>query len=213
MQITPVLNCTDRGDVIEKVAVAETFMKKGEFFHVDVADGAFTFHKTWNDPVAWAALRVPFPLEVHLMVEHPETWIAPWLAAGAKRFIVHVETIDQDSFREIAAQCVAHHVELALSLNPETPVEDLTPYLHEVSRFQVLCVTPGLAGQKFLPLTLEKVKWLKEALPHAILEVDGGMTPETAKWAKDAGADIAVSASYIFGSKDPKGAYEELEKI
>ena len=77
---------------------------KGEFLHVDVADGVFTFHKTWNDTTGWAALRLPFPLEIHLMVEHPEEWIAPWLAAGAKRFIVHTETIDQDSFREIAAQ-------------------------------------------------------------------------------------------------------------
>ena len=60
---------------------------------------------------------------------------------------------------------------------------------------------------------LEKVKWLKAARPDAIIEVDGGITPETARWAKDAGADIAVSASYIFGGNDPKKAYEELKKI
>jgi ribulose-phosphate 3-epimerase len=100
-----------------------------------------------------------------------------------------------------------------LSSNPETPPEDFAPYLRDISRFQVLCVTPGLAGQKFLPLALEKVKWLKYALPDAIIEVDGGITPETAKWAKDAGADSVVSASYIFDNKDPEKAYEELKKI
>ena len=213
MQIIPVLNCTHRDEVLERVSVVKTFLPEGEFLHVDVGDGIFTFHKTWNDAAVWAALQLSFPLEIHLMVEHPETWIAPWLAAGAKRFIIHAETIDQDSFREIAAQCNTHSAELMLSSNPETPPEDLTPYLHEVSQFQVLCVNPGFAGQKFLPLTMEKVKWLKEAIPHAIIEVDGGITPETAKWAKEAGADIATTATYIFESKDPASAYEELKSI
>ena len=213
MQIIPVLNCIDRESAEEKIAVAEKFLKHGDFLHIDVADGAFTFHKTWNDTAGWAALRLPFPLEVHLMVEHPETLIAPWLAAGAKRFIVHIETIDEDSLRDIAAACKAGGAELALSSNPETPVDEFTPYLHNVSRFQVLAVNPGFAGQKFLPLALEKVKWLRAARPDAIIEVDGGIAPEWALRAKDAGTDIAVSASYIFGSGDPGKAYEELKKI
>ncbi len=213
MHIIPVLNCATKRDAEEKLGVLRTFFKKGEFVHIDIADGIFTFHKTWNDPEGWAQLSPPFLLEVHLMVEHPETCVAPWLAASAKRLIIPFEAIDQDSFREIAAQCRAYGAELMLSSNPETPPEDLTPYLHEISRFQVLCVNPGLAGQKFLPLALEKLKWLKYALPNAIIEVDGGITPETAKWAKDAGADSIVSASYIFGSKDPEKAYEELQKI
>jgi len=213
MNIIPVLNCVDRTDAEEKIAVAATFLQEKDFLHIDVADGIFTFHKTWNDTEGWAALQLPFSLEVHLMAEHPEQLIAPWLATGAKRFIVPMEAIDQDSFRAIAAQCKAAGVEFILSSNPETPPEDLTPYLHNISRFQVLCVNPGLAGQKFLPLALEKVKWLKYALPNAIIEVDGGITPETARWAKDAGAETVVSASYIFGSKDPAQAYEELKKI
>ena len=213
MRIIPVINCTDITCVEEKITIAKTFLGKDDFLHVDIADGIFTFHKTWNDPAGWATLRSPFPIEVHLMVEHPEVWIAPWLAAGAKRFIVHIETLDQDSFRSIVAQCKAGNAELVLSSNPETPVVEFTPYLHGMRHFQVLCVNPGLAGQKFLPLALEKVKWLKYALPHAIIEVDGGVAPETAKWAKNAGADVIVSTSYIFGSKNPKQAYEELKKI
>lgn len=213
MQVIPVLNCSDRASAEEKIAIVKKFLKKEDFLHIDVADGIFTFHKTWNDTAGWAELRSPFPLEVHLMVEHPEAWIAPWLAAGARRFIVPCEAIDKDSFYLIKERCVASRTELMLSSNPETPPENLTPYLHDISHFQVLCVNPGLAGQTFLPLALEKVKWLKYAIPDAIIEVDGGVRPETAKWAKDAGADIIVSASYIFGSKEPKKAYEALEKI
>jgi len=213
MQTIPVLNCSDRMDAEEKIAVAKKFLKKGDSLHIDVADGIFTFHKTWNDPKGWAALQLPFPFEVHLMIEHPEEHIVPWLAAGARGFVIPVETIDADSFRAIMAQCKTGNAELILSSNPETPPENLTPYLHDVTRFQVLCVNPGLAGQKFLPLALEKAKWLKYAIPNAIIEVDGGITPETAKWAKDAGADVIVSASYIFGSKDPEKAYEELRNV
>jgi ribulose-phosphate 3-epimerase len=213
MRVIPVLNCANKGEAEEQFGVLETFLKKGEFVHVDIADGVFTFHKTWNDPEGWVALRSPFPLEVHLMVEHPEKLIAPWLAAGAKRFIVPIEAIDRDSFCAVVEQCKTGHAALMLSSNPETPPEDFAPYLHDISQFQVLCVTPGLAGQKFLPLALEKAKWLKYALPDAIIEVDGGITPETAEWAKDAGADIIVSASYVFRSKDPKKAYETLKKI
>lgn len=213
MEVIPVINCTEKACAEEKIAVAKTFLKDGEFLHVDVADGAFTFHKTWNDTAGWQAIRSPFPLEVHLMVEDPREYLAPWLAAGAKRFIIQIETVDGDSMRDIVSECKKEQAEVMLSSNPETPVEDLTPYLHDTSRFQVLTVNPGLAGQKFLPLTLEKVKWLKYAIPHAIIEVDGGITLETAKWVKEAGADIIVSASYIFGSRDPKKAYEELKKI
>ena len=181
MRIIPVLNCMDRTDAAEKIAVAGKFLKPGDFLHVDVADGIFTFHKTWNDTEGWASLGSEFPFEVHLMVEHPEEWVVPWLAAGARRFVVPVEAIDEDSFRAIAAQCKTGNAELILSSSPETPPEDLTPYLHDISHFQVLCVNPGFAGQKFLPLALEKVKWLKYAIPHATIEVDGGITPETAR--------------------------------
>jgi ribulose-phosphate 3-epimerase len=213
MQIIPVLNCLDRESAEEKIAVAKKFLKHGDFLHIDVADGAFTFHKTWNDAAGWTALHPSFPLEVHLMVEHPDALIAPWLAAGAKRFIVHIETVDEDALKSITAKCKAGGAELMLSSNPETPADEFTPYLHDVSCFQILAVNPGLAGQKFLPLTLEKVKWLKAARPDAIIEVDGGITPEWALRAKDAGADIVVSASYIFGSDDPERAYAELKKI
>ncbi len=213
MDVIPVINCSDRECVKERLKVLRGMVPEGSFLHVDVADGAFTFHRTWNDTDGWRELGISHPLEVHLMVERPELWIAPWLAAGARRFILHAETVDDDAVREIGKRCAAAGAEVMLSLNPETPIEDLTPYLSSVSLFQVLAVNPGLAGQKFLPLSLEKIVWLRNAVPHAIIEVDGGIVPETARMAKDAGADIVVSASYIFGSEDPMQAYEELKKI
>ncbi len=211
MQVIPVINCPDLHCVHEKVARAKTFLRAGEFLHLDVTDGAFTFHKTWGDPTEWANMRTPFAPEVHLMVEHPERYIEPWLAAGAKRFIIHIETVEEGLLKEIAAKCARRGAEVMVSSRPETSTKKLEPYLAHFKMFQVLAVHPGPAAQKFLPLTLEKIKFLRRRVPGAIIEVDGGITPATARRAKVAGADIVVSASHIFGSEDPGAAYEELK--
>ena len=213
MKVIPVINCPNFGCVREKVEIAKAFLEEGHFLHLDVADGAFTFHKTWGNPAEWAGLRAPFALEVHLMVERPEQYIERWLAAGAKRFIVHVETLERNSFEWILQECKRHGAEVMLASNPETPVKKLEPYLKRCAAFQVLSVDPGPAGQKFLPLTLEKVKFLRRKMPDATIEVDGGMVPATARRAGSAGADVVVSGSYIFGSGDPTAAYDELVRL
>jgi ribulose-phosphate 3-epimerase len=214
MEVIPVINCENRADAEGKIATLRGFLEPGHFMHIDIADGVFAFHKTWNDPVAWREMiGGTFKLEAHLMVEHPWIWIAPWLAAGVARFIVHVEAIDDASFEIIKKWCDEHGTELMLASNPETPADHFSPYLSRCSMFQVLCVNPGLAGQAFLPLTLEKVKLIRQNAPHAIIEVDGGINPETARLAKDAGADIVVSATDIFSNNNPKEEYELLKKI
>jgi ribulose-phosphate 3-epimerase len=225
MHVFPVINCVDGDCARHKMTVAQTFLRAGDFVHIDVADGIFTFHKTWNDTAGWAALRVPFRLEVHLMVEHPERYIEPWLAVGARRFIIHVETLGggaeksgEKVFNEIVAKCAERGRErgaqVMLSSNPETPAGEFRPYFHKAWFYQVLAVHPGLAGQKFLPSALNKIRFLKKNAPDGIIiEVDGGINPETAKLAKEAGADIAVSASWIFENDDPRNKYEELRKI
>ena len=97
-----------------------------------------------------------------------------------------------------------------LASNPETPAKKLAPYCEHCKLFQVLAVHPGPASQKFLPLTLAKVRFLRRNVPDAIIEVDGGIIPATARRVAAAGADIAVAGSYIFGSNDPAAAYDDL---
>ncbi len=213
MEILPVINCAEFDSARARVETAKKFLEEGHFLHLDIADGAFTFHKTWADPVAWANLHAPFRLEVHLMVEKPENYIEPWLAAGAERFIVHIETIDLTSFEWIKARCRARGAEVVLSSNPETAAKKLAPYCAHCKRFQVLSVHPGPAEQKFLPLTIDKIKFLRRLVPDAIIEVDGGMTPVTVRRVMRAGANIAVSGSYIFGNENPAAAYEDLVQL
>jgi ribulose-phosphate 3-epimerase len=211
MEIIPVINCPDRVCVEKIIASAKTFLHAGNWVHLDVTDGIFSIHPTWHDPAALAGMKTPFNFEVHLMVTHPENLVASWLDAGAKRIIVHVETITPASAQTILALCREKGAEAMLASNLETPIEALASYRDLFSGFLVLAVHPGPAGQSFNPLVLEKIKALRQE--GAIMEVDGGMNPLTAKLAKDAGANIIASGAYIFNASDPGKAYEELRNI
>jgi len=216
MEVIPVINCPlgDFECVRKKIAEAKKFLKKGDWLHLDVGDGRFTFNKTWRNPAEWAGLKPEFNLEVHLMVENPEKYVEPWLEAGAKRFILHVETMKGgEPTKNIVSRLREKGAEAVLASAPLTPLSKIWPYLKSFSHFQVLAVDPGPAGQKFLPVVLHKIKFLRNFAPNAMIEVDGGMNPETAKLAKAAGANVVASATYIFSDKNPKKAYKKLRKI
>lgn len=246
MNVIPVVNChyKDFDCVKEKVAAAGAF---SEWVHLDIADGAFTFGKSWNEPGELRSIVSPLKYEVHLMVERPEAVLDDWLAAGAKRIIFHLEAVraghpsagsanspqagsttlagtPQQSSRqagqgdapeaviaEMLKKCSGRNVEVMLATNPETPAAALVPYLALFDGFHVLAqVAPGPGGQPFLPVVLEKISFLRSRCPGKMIEVDGGMVPETIRRVKDAGADTVVSGTYLFGSRDPKRSYEEL---
>lgn len=113
-------------------------------------------------------------------------------------------------FTELIRQCEDAGSELVLSSNPETSVEQMKPYLNLFSSFQVLSVYPGPSGQPFLPLTLQKVSWLRDTFPASRIEVDGGMNPETARLAKEAGANAFVVGAYLFEGEDTLKRYHEI---
>lgn len=150
------------------------------------------------------------------MVQNPEEIIESWLKTGlVKRVIVHLEALNDAEF--IINKCKEFNAEAMLAIAPYTIFEKLPPpkffAIPFFNLFQVLAVNPGLAGQKFERSSLDKIKFLRELIPNATIEVDGGINPGTAKLVKDAGADIIVSASYIFNSGNPEKAYETLSKI
>jgi ribulose-phosphate 3-epimerase len=217
MNVIPVINCPDIECVRKKLEVAKTFLRGGDLIHLDVTDGMFSAHKTWSDPFAWARLMSSFPLEVHLMVEQPEEHADDWFTAGARRLVVHIETVTHASLHRLLDLAEGHRGEIMLSSMPGTDSAAFGPFIQKfgerLAAFQVLAVPPGAAGQRFEPEALEAVISLRQWAPSATIEVDGGMNPETARLVKAAGADTIVSATYIFGSEDPKKAYEELRKI
>jgi ribulose-phosphate 3-epimerase len=213
METIPVINCPDAACAAEKLQRLKTFYAPDGFVHLDITDGDFSTHPTWQDPAGWAAMQVPFSLEVHLMVRKPEEFVGPWLAAGAKRLIVHVESLNRETAEAIADMAREHGAELMLAENPETPVEALRPYFDLFPSFQILATPPGPGGQELMPVAFEKISALRRERPDAIIEVDGGINPETARKVKEAGASLVASGAYIFNAADPKKAYEELKKI
>ena len=213
MNVIPVINCPDAACAREKLAVLAAFYPSNQFVHLDVTDGVFSKHETWQDPVGWAALHATFPLEAHLMVEKPADYTGPWIAAGAKRLVIPVESVTRESFEAIIEIARVHDVEITLSLNPETPIDVLRPYFDVATSFQILAVHPGPAGQAMIPGMFEKTTELRRARPDAIIEFDGGVNPQMARQAKNAGADVVASGSYIFNAADAREAYQTLKDI
>ncbi len=209
MQVIPVINCP--GFKCAKNLTETAVQFRSGWVHIDVVDGNFAKNVTWGNPNELASIKAAYPninFEIHLMVEEPEEVIKAWFQGGAKRVIVHLETISNPDFLLDVAD--EHGGEVMLAIAPSTPVDLLLPHTNSFRYFQILAVSPGPAGQKFKMEILEKIRFLRQMAPDAKIEVDGGITPETARLAKIAGADIVASASYIFGSKNPKQAYEEL---
>jgi ribulose-phosphate 3-epimerase len=212
MLVVPVVNCRDAATAASQIGKAAAFFPPtGGWLHIDVSDGEFTPEATWGDPAALRNLKESYPalhFEIHLMVQDPEAAAEGWLEAGAERVIVHLEAMkDPGSILDAARR---HGAEVMLAIAPATPVENLMPYFSSFSAFQVLAVTPGPVGQRFSPVAVDKVRFLQRYRPTALIEVDGGVTPEVCKLVKEAGADAVASATYIFGNPDPKRAYEEL---
>jgi ribulose-phosphate 3-epimerase len=213
MQIIPVINCPDAACVQDKLARLSDFYPADGWVHLDVTDGEFSTHATWADPEGWAALGSSLSLEVHLMVARPEEFLGPWIAAGAKRIIVHVESITRESAEAMIEVAGKHGVGLMLAINPETPLESAQPYFDLFAAFQILAVRPGPAGQEMISGTSEKILALRQMKPNAIIEIDGGINSATTKLMKAAGANIVAVGTYIFSAEDPMEAYAELKNI
>ena len=212
MLIIPAINCQDYETAISRIKLADKFLHRNyRWIHIDIVDGQFAPTETWGSPEELKKICSQFhdiKFEIHLMVENPSAVAEEWLKAGAKRLIVHIESPgDPEKVRLIAHQ---YGAEAVLSGGPGVTAEKL----HEVGRhfgfLQVLTVNPGFAGQKFGEDAFNKISFLRSKLPNVKLEIDGGINDKTAMPARKAGADCAVSASYIFGADNPAQAYEEL---
>lgn len=229
MEVRPSINCSDFACVSHYLLEAGKFLAAEDWVHFDIADARFTYNKTWNNPSEIARLFIAHPelkfqFEVHLMTEEPEAYMKEWVRAGVKRVIVHIEALVDPKYRgkpidpKVAIASVFNEAakggaEVMLSSRPETNLENFKEYLEYFASFQVLSVMPGPSGQKFLPMAVEKIKFLRAQFPSAKIEVDGGINLETARLVKEVGADSVVAGNYIFGSSDFRGAYRELVKV
>jgi len=217
MEVIPSLNCPDLACAKEKLAM---FAKlESAWVHIDVADGRFTPAVLWNgvssaeELFRLLAARAPkAAVEAHLMVEDPEIVAPRWLAAGAKRIVVQAETVRD--LAALEALCEKYHAELVLSIAHSSDVGALTGFLSDrMTSVQVLAVKPGFSGEPLEGEAMKKIAFLHKHYPSLLIEVDGGVTAETGKAMKEAGADILVSGSFIWNAAKPKEAYQALRKL
>jgi ribulose-phosphate 3-epimerase len=177
-----------------------------DLIHVDVMDGHFVPNITIGPLIVEAARRsTDLPLDVHLMITNPERYIADFAKAGANTITVHVEAA---LHLNRLIQSIKEHrgVKAGVSLNPATPLSSLDYILPDLDMVLIMSVNPGFGGQSFIPSALDKIRQLRKRIDEQKLkieiEVDGGVKSENAARIADAGADILVAGSAVFGSKD-----------
>lgn len=208
IEVIPAIIAKDFKELKEKIFKVKPYSK---WVQLDIMDGNFVPNTTWNKPNDFKATDFSIFFEAHLMISEPEQYINEWIKSRVKRIIIHIESINKDLINEVANKCHRSEVEFGIAINPETSRDILDPILGQIDLVLFLTIRPGFGGQKFLKEVLPKIKSFHQEHPNVKIEVDGGINPETGEKCVRAGADILVSGSYIFGSKDIKKAIEKLQ--
>ncbi|HMG03883.1 MAG TPA: ribulose-phosphate 3-epimerase [Chthoniobacterales bacterium] len=186
-----------------------------DWLHLDIMDGHFVDNISFG-PAVVATVRkhTKLPLDVHLMIEHPDHYLPRFLKVGANSVTVHVEPEAKHDVAKTLSAIRAARCGVGLSLNPATPFEAVEPYLPDLDLLLVMTVHPGFGGQAFRPEMMEKVKRAKawrDARQTALhIEVDGGINAETAKLSIANGANILVAGTSIFRAEDYRQAIVRL---
>jgi ribulose-phosphate 3-epimerase len=186
-----------------------------DWLHLDIMDGHFVDNISFGPAlVATVRKHTQLPLDVHLMIQHPDHYLPRFVEAGANSITVHVEPEAKHDVAQTLAAIRGAGCSVGLALNPATPFEAIEPYLAVIDLLLIMTVHPGFGGQPFRPEMMEKVRrakqWRDANGRNLHIEVDGGIKPETARISIEAGANILVAGTSIFRAPDCANAIREL---
>ena len=196
IKIAPSILSADFSKLKDEIAK----ISDAEYLHLDVMDGSFVPEITFGAGVVKSIRKFSNQIfDVHLMVEHPETHIDSFVAAGADLITFHIEATKHA--HRLIQKIHASKIKAGVALNPATPIAMVEEILGDVDQVLIMTVNPGYGGQKFIDSQLKKIESLRKVFDGDI-EVDGGINPETSGLVKKSGANILVAGSAIFNSQN-----------
>jgi ribulose-phosphate 3-epimerase len=205
--VLPSLLQCDFGNLQSEIERLEAVGIRG--FHLDVMDGHFVPNFTYGMPIVSAVRKLTrLPIDVHLMMSNPGDYLEQFAEAGADCLTIHAE-IEADK-APLLERIRNLGLSAGIAINPRTPLSEVEPLLDQCDLLLIMSVDAGFGGQAFNPVALDKLKSVKEKYPELLLEVDGGVNRQTIADCVQAGAQLLVVGSAIFGQEDYRRAVEQL---
>ncbi len=212
--LAPSILAADLSNLGQQIRLAE--LGGADWIHCDIMDGHFVPNISFGPIIVKAARRsTKLPLDVHLMIEHPEKYIEQFAEAGANSITVHQEAVIH--LNRTVQHLKELNVKAGVSINPSTPVNTLRDIAEYIDMVLIMSVNPGFGGQTFIPNSLRRVKELvklrDEMKANFLIEIDGGIDKHTIKSAQNAGCDVLVAGSAIFKADNITAAALELKNL
>jgi len=211
--IAPSMLSSDFGRLIDEIELINK--SNADWFHLDVMDGVFVPNITFGSPVLDIFKNyAKKPLDIHLMIVNPENYIDKFSSYNPDIITIHKEAVNDIS--AVLKKIKNLNIKAGLAINPDTPIKHLEPYINEIDMVCLMGVFPGFSGQKFINKTNSRLRDLKNLIESkkskVLIQIDGGVDLSNVKELSRLGADILVSGSCIFKSKNPSKIIDSLKK-